>query len=64
MALSEVLTINQGDFVSIMDLREAETTLLNIVGLLDKQAQGLSVTQPVIGLKRERKIESKKRKYG
>ncbi|MCV9931406.1 ABC transporter ATP-binding protein [Flavobacterium sp. LS1R47] len=63
-ALSEIsLTINQGDFVSIMGPSgSGKSTLLNIVGLLDSASGGsyLLLDQEMVGLKE--KLRSKVRK--
>ena len=68
MALSEVsLTINQGDFVSIMGPSgSGKSTLLNIVGLLDSASSGSYqlLNQEMIGLKEKEKSKARKENIG
>jgi len=68
MALSEVsLTINQGDFVSIMGPSgSGKSTLLNIVGLLDSASDGSYqlLNQEMIGLKEKEKSKARKKNIG
>jgi putative ABC transport system ATP-binding protein len=68
MALSEVsLTINQGDFVSIMGPSgSGKSTLLNIVGLLDSGSGGSYqlLNQQMIGLKEKEKSKARKENIG
>ncbi|WP_367753150.1 ABC transporter ATP-binding protein [Flavobacterium sp. WC2430] len=68
MALSEVsLTINQGDFVSIMGPSgSGKSTLLNIVGLLDSGSGGSYqlLNQEIIGLKEKEKSKARKENIG
>jgi putative ABC transport system ATP-binding protein len=67
-ALSEVsLTINQGDFVSIMGPSgSGKSTLLNIVGLLDRASSGSYqlLNQEMIGLKEKEKSKARKENIG
>ncbi|REG98102.1 ABC transporter ATP-binding protein [Flavobacterium aquicola] len=67
-ALSEVsLTINQGDFVSIMGSSgSGKSTLLNIVGLLDSASGGSYelLNQEMIGLKEKQKSKARKENIG
>ncbi|MEN2400157.1 ABC transporter ATP-binding protein [Flavobacterium sp. MC2016-06] len=67
-ALSEIsLTINQGDFVSIMGPSgSGKSTLLNIVGLLDSASSGsyLLLDQEMIGLKEKQKSKARKENIG
>lgn len=67
-ALSEVsLTINQGDFVSIMGASgSGKSTLLNIVGLLDSASGGSYqlLNQEMIGLKEKEKSKVRKENIG
>ena len=67
-ALSEVsLTINQGDFVSIMGPSgSGKSTLLNIVGLLDSASSGSYqlLNQEMIGLKEKEKSKARKENIG
>jgi putative ABC transport system ATP-binding protein len=67
-ALSEVsLTINQGDFVSIMGPSgSGKSTLLNIVGLLDSATGGSYqlLNQEMIGLKEKEKSKARKENIG
>ncbi|WP_395046316.1 ABC transporter ATP-binding protein [Flavobacterium sp.] len=68
MALSEVsLTINQGDFVSIMGPSgSGKSTLLNIVGLLDSASGGSYqlLNQEMFGLKEKEKSKARKENIG
>lgn len=68
MALSEVsLTINEGDFVSIMGPSgSGKSTLLNIVGLLDSASNGSYqlLNQEMIGLKERDKSKARKESIG
>jgi putative ABC transport system ATP-binding protein len=68
MALSEVsLTINQGDFVSIMGPSgSGKSTLLNIIGLLDNASSGSYklLNQEMIGLKEKEKSKARKENIG
>tara|TARA_R110000868_G_scaffold67582_9_gene200444 strand:- start:7265 stop:7978 length:714 start_codon:yes stop_codon:yes gene_type:complete len=68
MALSEVsLTINQGDFVSIMGPSgSGKSTLLNIIGLLDNASSGSYklLNQEIIGLKEKEKSKARKENIG
>jgi len=67
-ALSEVsLTINQGDFVSIMGPSgSGKSTLLNIIGLLDSASGGSYqlLSQEMIGLKEKEKSRVRKENIG
>lgn len=67
-ALSEVsLTINQGDFVSIMGPSgSGKSTLLNIVGLLDSASGGSYqlINKEMIGLKEKEKSKARKENIG
>ncbi|PKB18746.1 ABC transporter ATP-binding protein [Flavobacterium sp. 5] len=67
-ALSEVsLTINQGDFVSIMGPSgSGKSTLLNIVGLLDSASGGSYqlLHQEMVGLKEKGKSKVRKENIG
>lgn len=67
-ALSEIsLTINQGDFVSIMGPSgSGKSTLLNIVGLLDSASDGSYqlLNQEMIGLKEKEKSKVRKENIG
>lgn len=67
-ALSEVsLTINQGDFVSIMGPSgSGKSTLLNIIGLLDSTTVGSYqlLNQEMIGLKEKEKSKVRKENIG
>ena len=67
-ALSEVsLTINQGDFVSIMGPSgSGKSTLLNIVGLLDSASGGSYqlLNKEMIGLKEKEKSKARKENIG
>ena len=67
-ALSEVsITINQGDFVSIMGPSgSGKSTLLNIVGLLDSASRGSYqlLNQEMTGLKEKEKSKARKENIG
>ena len=67
-ALSEVsLTINQGDFISIMGASgSGKSTLLNIVGLLDSASSGSYqlLDQEMVGLKEKQKSKVRKENIG
>ena len=67
-ALSEIsLTINQGDFVSIMGPSgSGKSTLLNIIGLLDSASGGSYelLGQEMIGLKESLKSKARKENVG
>lgn len=67
-ALSEItLTINQGDFVSIMGPSgSGKSTLLNIIGLLDSASDGSYelLGQEMIGLKEKAKSQARKENIG
>lgn len=67
-ALSEIsLTINQGDFVSIMGPSgSGKSTLLNIVGLLDNASEGsyLLLDQEMVGLKEKSRSKARKENIG
>ncbi|MBS7255323.1 ABC transporter ATP-binding protein [Flavobacterium branchiicola] len=67
-ALSEIsLTINQGDFVSIMGPSgSGKSTLLNIIGLLDSASDGSYVLldQEMVGLKEKAKSKARKENIG
>lgn len=67
-ALSEVsLTINQGDFVSIMGPSgSGKSTLLNIIGLLDSASDGSYqlLGQEMIGIKEKLKSKARKENIG
>jgi len=67
-ALSEVsITINQGDFVTIMGASgSGKSTLLNIVGLLDSASSGSYqlLNQEMIGLKEQQKAKFRKENIG
>jgi putative ABC transport system ATP-binding protein len=67
-ALSEIsLTINQGDFVSIMGPSgSGKSTLLNIIGLLDSASDGSYVLldQEMVGLKEKEKSKVRKENIG
>jgi putative ABC transport system ATP-binding protein len=67
-ALSEIsLTINQGDFVSIMGPSgSGKSTLLNIVGLLDGASGGsyLLLDQEMVGLKEKLRSKARKENIG
>jgi len=67
-ALSEItLTINQGDFVSIMGPSgSGKSTLLNIIGLLDSASGGSYelLGQEMIGLKEQLKSKARKENIG
>ncbi|KAF2337501.1 MAG: ABC transporter ATP-binding protein [Flavobacterium nitrogenifigens] len=67
-ALSEIsLTINQGDFVSIMGPSgSGKSTLLNIIGLLDSASSGSYqlLDQEMVGLKEKQKSQARKENIG
>ncbi|KAF2082317.1 ABC transporter ATP-binding protein [Flavobacterium sharifuzzamanii] len=67
-ALSEIsLTINQGDFVSIMGPSgSGKSTLLNIIGLLDSASSGSYqlLDQEMVGLKEKQKSQARKESIG
>jgi len=67
-ALSEIsLTINQGDFVSIMGPSgSGKSTLLNIIGLLDSASDGSYklLDQEMVGLKEKVKSQARKENIG
>ena len=67
-ALSDVsLTINQGDFISIMGASgSGKSTLLNIVGLLDSASSGSYqlIDQEMVGLKEKQKSKVRKENIG
>lgn len=67
-ALSKIsLTINQGDFVSIMGPSgSGKSTLLNIVGLLDSASSGsyLLLDQEMVGLKEKSRSKARKENIG
>lgn len=67
-ALSEIsLTINQGDFVSIMGPSgSGKSTLLNIIGLLDSASDGSYklLDQEMVGLKEKAKSQARKENIG
>ena len=67
-ALSEIsLTINQGDFVSIMGPSgSGKSTLLNIIGLLDSASDGSYqlLDQEMVGLKEKQKSQARKENIG
>lgn len=67
-ALSEIsLTINQGDFVSIMGPSgSGKSTLLNIIGLLDSASGGSYelLGQEMVGLKEKLKSKARKENIG
>lgn len=67
-ALNEVsITINQGEFVSIMGASgSGKSTLLNIVGLLDGASSGnyQLLNQEMIGLKEQEKSKVRKQNIG
>jgi putative ABC transport system ATP-binding protein len=67
-ALSEIsLTINQGDFVSIMGPSgSGKSTLLNIIGLLDSASAGSYelLDQEMIGIKEKLKSKARKENIG
>jgi len=67
-ALSEIsLTINQGDFVSIMGPSgSGKSTLLNIIGLLDSASDGSYqlLGQEMVGLKEKQKSQARKENIG
>ena len=67
-ALNEVsITINKGDFVTIMGASgSGKSTLLNIVGLLDSASSGSYelLNQEMIGLKEQQKAKFRKENIG
>ncbi|MNL00637.1 Macrolide export ATP-binding/permease protein MacB [compost metagenome] len=67
-ALSEIsLTINQGDFVSIMGPSgSGKSTLLNIIGLLDSASDGSYklLDQEMVGLKEKSRAQARKENIG
>lgn len=67
-ALNEVsITINQGDFVTIMGASgSGKSTLLNIVGLLDSASSGSYqlLNQEMMGLKEQQKAKFRKENIG
>lgn len=67
-ALNEVsITINQGDFVTIMGASgSGKSTLLNIVGLLDSASSGSYqlLNQEMVGLKEQQKSKFRKENIG
>ena len=67
-ALNDVsITINQGEFVTIMGASgSGKSTLLNIVGLLDNASSGnyQLLNQEMIGLKEQEKSKVRKRNIG
>jgi len=67
-ALSEIsLTINEGDFVSIMGPSgSGKSTLLNIIGLLDSASDGSYelLGQEMVGLKENLKSKARKQNIG
>ncbi|MGE8340352.1 Macrolide export ATP-binding/permease protein MacB [Flavobacterium sp. ACN2] len=67
-ALSEIsLTINQGDFVSIMGPSgSGKSTLLNIIGLLDSASSGSYklLDQEMVGLKEKSRAQARKENIG
>ena len=67
-ALNDVsITINQGEFVTIMGASgSGKSTLLNIVGLLDNASSGNYelLNQEMIGLKEQEKSKVRKRNIG
>ncbi|WP_298118618.1 ABC transporter ATP-binding protein [Flavobacterium sp.] len=67
-ALNEVsITINQGEFVTIMGASgSGKSTLLNIVGLLDGASSGTYqlLNQEIIGLKEQEKSKVRKQNIG
>ncbi|HOD10220.1 MAG TPA: ATP-binding cassette domain-containing protein, partial [Flavobacterium sp.] len=67
-ALSEVsITINQGEFVTIMGASgSGKSTLLNIVGLLDGATSGSYqlLNQEMIGVKEQEKSKIRKQNIG
>lgn len=67
-ALNEVsITINQGEFVTIMGASgSGKSTLLNIVGLLDSASSGNYelLNQEMIGLKEQEKAKVRKQNIG
>ncbi|MFY8111554.1 MAG: ABC transporter ATP-binding protein, partial [Flavobacterium sp.] len=67
-ALSDIsMTINQGEFVTIMGASgSGKSTLLNIVGLLDSASSGSYelLNQQMIGLKEQEKSKVRKQNIG
>ncbi len=67
-ALNEVsITINQGDFVTIMGASgSGKSTLLNIVGLLDSASSGSYhlLNQEMVGLKENQRSKTRKENIG
>jgi putative ABC transport system ATP-binding protein len=67
-ALNEVsITINQGEFVTIMGASgSGKSTILNIVGLLDNASSGnyQLLNQEIIGLKEQEKSKVRKQNIG
>ena len=67
-ALNEVsITINQGDFVTIMGASgSGKSTLLNIVGLLDSASSGSYhlLNQEMVGLKEQQRSKIRKENIG
>ncbi len=67
-ALSEIsLTINQGDFISIMGPSgSGKSTLLNIIGLLDSASDGSYklLGQEMVSLKEKQKSQARKENIG
>ncbi|MDQ6471920.1 ABC transporter ATP-binding protein [Flavobacterium sp. LHD-80] len=67
-ALSEIsLTINQGDFISIMGPSgSGKSTLLNIIGLLDSASDGSYhlLDQEMVGLKEKSRSKARKENIG
>ena len=67
-ALNEVsITINQGDFVTIMGASgSGKSTLLNIVGLLDSASSGSYqlLNQEMVGMKEQQKSKFRKENIG
>ncbi|WP_343695704.1 ABC transporter ATP-binding protein [Flavobacterium sp.] len=67
-ALNDIsLTINQGDFVSIMGPSgSGKSTLLNIIGLLDSASGGsyTLLNQEMVGLKESLKSKARKKNIG
>lgn len=67
-ALNDIsLTINQGDFVSIMGSSgSGKSTLLNIIGLLDSASGGsyTLLNQEMVGLKESLKSKARKKNIG
>ncbi len=67
-ALSSIsLTINEGDFISIMGPSgSGKSTLLNIIGLLDSATDGsyTLLDQEMVGLKENQKSKARKKNIG